>query len=256
MERKYLHTEDIHNLESPKEIVPEIVKLLNPTSVVDIGCGLGTFLYCFKQEGVKEVLGIDGPWADKSMLYKHLSQDEFLEKDLEKEFHLDKEFDLVVSLEVAEHISAESADTFVSNLVSSGKIILFSAAIPYQGGQNHINEQWLTYWEVKFAKHDYIIHDVLRPLFWDNPRIFWWYKQNMVLITPKEFTFNETLEYNPLRNVVHYEFHTEKTKLLNDLVYGRSSKRTYIKYFIKSIIGSNNSQKIKLKLSELFRSFS
>ena len=250
MEKKYLHTEDIHNIKSPKEIVPEIIRLLRPKSVVDIGCGLGTFLYCFKQEGVNDVLGIDGPWANKDLIHQHLSEDEFLEKNLEKEFDLGRKFDLAISLEVAEHISEKHADTFISNLVSSGKIILFSAAIPFQGGQNHVNEQWLSYWEDKFRQHDYIIHDVLRPIFWDNPRIFWWYKQNMILIAPKGFVFNEKVEYNPLRNVVHYEFFAEKIKQLDDLVYGRSSKSTYLKYFVKSLIGSDNLQKIKYKLSD------
>jgi 2-polyprenyl-3-methyl-5-hydroxy-6-metoxy-1,4-benzoquinol methylase len=59
---------------------------------------------------------------------------------------LEKEFDLVVSLEVAEHLPASAADQFVNTLVKHGKKILFSAAIPGQGGQDHLNEQWPDYW--------------------------------------------------------------------------------------------------------------
>ena len=119
MESKYLHTESVHNLTAPQEIVPVIMNLLKPDSVIDIGCGVGTFLYCFKKEGVKEVLGVDGSWVNKELLSKYLTADEFVEMDLEKEFRLQKQYDLVLSLEVAEHISENSADIFIKNLISS-----------------------------------------------------------------------------------------------------------------------------------------
>ena len=77
-EVKYVHLESTHNTESPGQIVPVIYQMLNPRSVADVGCGIGTFLYCFKQEGVKKVLGIDGPWVDKSLKAKYLSDYEFM----------------------------------------------------------------------------------------------------------------------------------------------------------------------------------
>src|SRR5687768_14165313 len=155
MKNKYTHSEEVHNLSAPQEIVPQLVKLFNPKSVVDIGCGLGTFLHCFKLEGVKDVLGIDGPWVNKELLKKYLNENEFLERDLEKEILLEKKYDLVLSLEVAEHLAPESADIFIQSLISSGRIIIFSAAIPRQGGQNHVNEQWLPFWEDKFMRYGY-----------------------------------------------------------------------------------------------------
>lgn len=258
---KYKHTEYFHNLASPKEIVPEIMKLLNPNSVVDVGCGIGTFVHCFKEEGVLDVLGIDGPWADKKLLEKHLNKEEFLEKDLEKEFSLPRKFELVVSLEVAEHLAEKSADIFVKNLVSLGDVILFSAAVPLQGGQNHINEQWLDYWEDKFNKHEYYMHDIMRPIFWDNPNVFWWYKQNMVLFTSKDYKLPEVVEHNVLKNVIHYDLYTERVEYLkNKLIQrnedikkinqGKSGSFTYIKLFIKSIIGIKVIDKIKLILKQ------
>jgi 2-polyprenyl-3-methyl-5-hydroxy-6-metoxy-1,4-benzoquinol methylase len=119
----------------------------------------------FKQSGVTEVLGVDGPWADKSLLFKNITESEFHECNLEKEVQLSKKYDLVVSLEVAEHVSNASAELFVKNLINAGSLILFSAAIPNQGGQNHINEQWLSYWEAIFEKQNYVLHDVMRPIF-------------------------------------------------------------------------------------------
>ena len=215
---KYTHSEKVHKITDSEAIVPELVKLLNPKSVVDVGCGTGNFLYCFKKEGVTDILGLDGPWVNKEMLFKHISPEEFLEADFEKEIRLEKKFDLVVSLEVAEHLSASAADGFVKNLVNAGKMIVFSAAIPFQGGQNHLNEQWLTYWEEKFLTHEYECHDVLRPIFWDNDNIPYYYKQNMVLFCPKGYKFDKPVVYNPLKNVVHKDLYTRRAKKIAPLV--------------------------------------
>ena len=72
---KYKHEEEIHNLKDPNIIVPEIIELLNPKSVVDIGCGLGTFLNVFKRLGVNDILGIDGPWINKDLLGKYIDSE-------------------------------------------------------------------------------------------------------------------------------------------------------------------------------------
>jgi SAM-dependent methyltransferase len=248
---KYKHNEVVHNLSAPNIIVPEIIKLLNPNSVVDIGCGLGTFLSVFKQLGVNDVLGIDGPWVNKELLYNYIKPEEFLEKNLEKEIKLDKKYDLVVSLEVAEHISKDAADIFVQNLINSGTLILFSAAIPDQGGQNHINEQWQTYWEEKFAKYNYVVHDVIRPIFWDKNDVFWWYRQNMILVAPRDFTL-PVVKAVPMRNIVHYELYKAKiweiqeiTRELQEITCGKKKTTFYIKVLVFSLFGYNFLKKIK-----------
>ncbi len=253
---KYNHEEFTHNLKDPNIIVPEVIKLLNPNSVVDIGCGLGTFLNVFKRLGVSDILGIDGAWVNKNLLYKYINPNEFLEWNLEKEIKLDKKYDLVLSIEVAEHISAESSDIFIQNLVNSGKMILFSAAIPNQGGQNHINEQWLTYWEDKFSNHNLVIHDIFRPIFWNNPELKWWYKQNLVLIAPKNFKLNSIKESIPMRNIIHYELFNKKFKIrddnaeqLDNITKGKEKPAQYIKWLILSIFGYDFIMKIKLMLT-------
>jgi len=187
-------------------MIPEIIRLFDPKSIVDIGCWIGTFLHCCKESWITNILWIDGSWVDKELLSKYLSTHEFIEWDLGKRIQLEKKYDLVLSLEVAEHIHRDSADIFVSNLVSVWEIIIFSAAIPWQWGQNHINEQWSSYWENKFSQHNYIMHDVLKPLFWNNPKIDWWYKQNIVLYTPRWYILPDELsQKNHLKNVIHPE---------------------------------------------------
>ena len=242
---KYKHEEVIHNLKDPSIIVPEIKRLLDPKSVVDFGCGIGTFLSVFKSLGVRDILGIDGSWTNKELLYKYISPEEFKEFDLEKEIKLDKKYDLALCLEVAEHLSEDAAEIIVQNLVNSGQVILFSAAIPFQGGQNHVNEQWLTYWEEKFARHNYVMLDILRPIFWDNSEIYWWYKQNMVLVTPENYTQKGTVEVVPIRNIVHYELYEEKAKKLNEITRGEESASFYIKRLLYSLFGYKSFQRIK-----------
>lgn len=246
---KYKHETTVHNHISPSIIVPEIIRLISPKSVVDIGCGLGTFLSAFKNLGVNDVLGIDGPWVNKELLYKNINPSEFLEQDLEQEIRLEKKYDLAVSLEVAEHLSPDSADTFVESLINSAEVILFSAAIPLQGGQNHVNEQWLSYWEDKFRHHDYIIHDVVRPIFWDNPDVFTWYKQNMVLIMPRNSTLRLTEHPVPMRNIVHYEMFENKTQYLDNILRGRVNPLLYFKWLAISILGYKFLSRLKQAFS-------
>lgn len=180
----YLHDKIVHNTKAPKEVVPILIDLLKPNSVVDVGCGLGTWLSVFEDFGVKDIVGIDGEYVDRSLLY--INEDKFISHDLTKLLKLDRKFDLVVCLEVAEHISEVAADTFVEGLVSLGDFILFSAAIPNQGGQNHLNEQWPTYWQGKFKHHNFDLYDCIRADIWLNENIEWWYKQNIFLAVKED----------------------------------------------------------------------
>ncbi|MDN4166619.1 methyltransferase domain-containing protein [Cytophagales bacterium LB-30] len=206
MEKKYNHTEEWHTVDAGEALVPVIMDLLNPKSVVDVGCGIGTFTSVFKRNGAK-VLGIDGPWCKKELLFKNIDESEFLEMELEKKITLNSRFDLVVCLEVAEHLTPARAESFIKDLTNLGDIILFSAAIPNQGGENHFNEQWLDYWEDIFNNQGYRIVDCLRPLFWENPEVFYWYKQNFVLAIKNGVTIEkvEKLPSNIIRRIVHPE---------------------------------------------------
>jgi SAM-dependent methyltransferase len=180
-EETYKHNEKEHNTNAAAEIVPFLMGIFQPKSVLDIGCGIGTWLYEFKKSGVPNVLGIDIPYVDKNLLSKYLKENEFQVTDLSKPFNLEKKFDLAISLEVAEHLPENAAHSFVHSIIQHTDIMVFSAAVPFQEGQNHINEQWPEYWEEIFNSEGYIAYDFIRDEFWDNEKIDIWYRQNIIL---------------------------------------------------------------------------
>ena len=177
-QRFYDETEDTSR-PSAQVIVPLILQYIQPKSVVDIGCGTGVWLSAFKAHGVPDVLGVDGDYVDKNRLL--IPKDKFIPFDLKEPFRTTRKFDLVVSLEVGEHINSNSADSFVDSLTRLGPVVLFSAAIPFQGGVNHINEQWQDYWAIRFRARGYIAIDCIRKKVWQNEDVQWWYSQNTLV---------------------------------------------------------------------------
>jgi len=148
-------------------------------SVLDVGCGLGSWLAAARDALGAEVLGVDGPWTNLDLL--RIDRARFQVADLEKPLSLGRSFDLAISVEVGEHLPAEAAPVLVASLTQHAPVVLFSAAIPGQGGISHVNEQWPAYWATRFAEHGFGCFDVLRPLLWERSDVDWWYKQNLLL---------------------------------------------------------------------------
>ena len=164
---------------SAQAVVPLVMELIPAKSLVDVGCGLGTWLSVFKEFGIEDYIGIDGDYVDTKML--EIESSKFVCFDLKQPLEIGRKFDLVVSLEVAEHLPVESAEIFIHSLTNLGNIVLFSAAIPFQGGLNHQNEQWLEYWGEIFAKYGYVAIDCLRRKIWNHEKVEAWYAQNLLI---------------------------------------------------------------------------
>jgi len=169
---------------SAGRIVPELVSLVHPRSVVDVGCGTGHWLRAFLDSGVERVLGIDGHHVPAASL--DIPVDRFRAMDLTRIQPVDERFDLAVSVEVAEHLPAESAASFVAFVAGLAPVVVFSAAIPGQGGVGHVNEQWPGYWADLFERHSYRAVDCLRARFWEDPAVTWWYAQNLFVYASYE----------------------------------------------------------------------
>lgn len=161
---------------SARAAVPIIRDLFPARTVVDVGCGSGTWAREYAATG-SEILGIDGEFVQSDQLV--IPGDRFLRRDLGQTLSLDQRFDLVNCLEVAEHLAESRSDSFVADLCQLGDVVIFSAAVPGQGGTHHVNEQWPSYWWARFQAQGFTALDCLRPRLWGNTAVAWWYVQNM-----------------------------------------------------------------------------
>jgi hypothetical protein len=169
---------------SAREVLAIVNTLVSPKSVVDVGCGIGTWLKVWLDLGVENVKGIDGDYVDRKALL--IPTEKFTAMDLTQPVNPGSSFDLVQSLEVAEHLPKESSERFVAFLCGLGPVVLFSAAIPYQGGTDHINEQWPEFWAELFRKQGYLTADAIRNEVWDDPKVAYYYAQNSFLFVKSE----------------------------------------------------------------------
>lgn len=164
---------------SAEVIIPIVLELAPARSVVDVGCGDGSWLAVFRKLGVEDVVGVDGDHVEQEWL--QIPRDRFRPADLAKPFNVGRTFDLAVSLEVAEHLPPDCSSGFVDSLTKAAPIVLFSAAIPHQGGENHINEQWPEKWVGHFREQGYLAVDPIRRHVWQRDNVEFWYAQNTLL---------------------------------------------------------------------------
>jgi len=176
---RFFDTVDYTAAKTADGVLSHLSRQVSPRSVLDVGCGRGAWLAWWLAHGATEVVGVDGDYVDVEKL--HIPKTSFLAFDLAHPLSLGRVFDLVQSIEVAEHLMPSAADQFIDNLVRHGKLIMFSAAIPGQGGSQHINEQPWEYWRRKFAACDYEVFDFLRPLIKDDGNLAFWYRHNILL---------------------------------------------------------------------------
>jgi SAM-dependent methyltransferase len=199
---------------SAEEILPLVLTLVQPSSIVDVGCGVGTWLAVAQGLGVTDVLGLDGDHVHREML--QIPDELFVACDLERSFTLQRCFDLAISMEVAEHLSPECAGAFVSSLCCLAPVILFSAAIPFQRGTGHKNEQWPDYWASLFLERGFEPVDAIRRRVWRNPRVEWWYAQNTLI-----FATRATLKKRESLKCEQTRTSTEQLAIVHPLNYLR-----------------------------------
>jgi hypothetical protein len=173
--------------------------------MVDFGCGTGTWLTCARRLGVVDVLGYESSRRAADHFDAPDLPIEFV--DLERPVEPGRRFDLAISLEVAEHLSPSRSETFVADLCRASDRVLFSAAIPGQGGLDHVNEQWQSYWAALFAGHGYYPLDLVRPQIWNDKAIPVWYRQNVLLylLSDQYANFIATAKHEVLAGLQHVD---------------------------------------------------
>jgi len=177
----YIHAENVHGIEGPKTALPLLLQGRPIHSLLDVGCGTGTWLKAALDMGVQRAMGVDGVAVkdDELLVPRRLIR----QINFESPFDLEEKFDAVLCLEVAEHLPPSAAEDFVRSMCRHGDFILFSAACPGQAGQHHVNCQWPDYWQKLFNENGFVCSDAPRWQIWSVAEIEPWYRQNIFTAT-------------------------------------------------------------------------
>lgn len=226
---------------SAEKILNIVFNECKPESILDIGCATGIWLALAKEKGVNTILGIDGDWVPQEHL--EIKKNEFIQENIE---HITKvkslvktKFDMSLCIEVAEHLTEGTAIQLVDLLTSSSEVVLFSAAIPGQGGTGHINEQLQSYWKNEFHGKDFICIDLIRPKVWAESDVNLIYKQNIMVYVKKnskaynQFMMkNEECNNNYVLDRVHPRLLSKRMEKINPIGF-----LNRIKLAVKILIG-------------------
>ena len=125
----------------------------HPASVLDVGCGTGVYLKYFAARGC-QVVGVEGSTAGISRVPPEVA---VIQHDLRKPLQLNQQFDLVMSIEVAEHIPEKFSATLIDSICGHAKdMIVFTAAPPGTPGGDHINCRPRSFWDALFERHGFV----------------------------------------------------------------------------------------------------
>lgn len=203
-------------ISSARAILPPVIQMIRPASVLDVGCGLGIWLSVCRELGIEHIHGIDGAYVPRDLL--KIPESCYSAVELHDSWPDLGPFDLAISLETAEHLDPEAAERYVDNLVSVAPVILFSAAIPFQGGNDHRNEQWPEYWVAKFRQRGFTCIDCLRHTIANDLSIDWWYRQNVFLAASSQYLSGNSLlrslaeRYGPPERQVTWECYENRCR--------------------------------------------
>lgn len=140
-----------------KGLLDEILKLYSPTRIADLGCGDGWYCKQIKNSYKNIIVyGFEGSFD----MVKHGVYEEIFNMDLSEPQTIGDKYDLVLCLEVGEHIPKEFEQNFLDNVKNfSSKDLILSWALPKQGGRGHVNELPLDYVKTEMIKRGFIVNE-------------------------------------------------------------------------------------------------
>lgn len=242
--------------QSAKFFADIIGKYFDPTDIIDVGAGRGSWLKAFHEKfNCNSVVAVDGQWnSQESMVEPYIK---FHASDLNETIVLPGSvlrFSLAISVEVAEHVEVSSSEKFVKSLISLSDVVLFSAAFSSQGGLGHINEKKHSSWASIFIANGYVPIDLFRPLLWGHESIPFWYQQNAFLYVKEGSDMHMKFSDRGLDTITNVEFMdcvhpallarkiniimSAGDSIFKNIPFSFATKIVNIKVFLKSFFGS------------------
>jgi hypothetical protein len=117
--------------------------------------------------------------------YLIINRSDFRVVDLSHPFSIDRQYDMSMCIEVAEHLPPEAAAPLVRALTAAAPVVVFSAALPGSGRARSPQRTTPCILGL-FAGRAFIKIDCVRPRVWQDPRVAWWYRQNMFIYANAE----------------------------------------------------------------------
>jgi SAM-dependent methyltransferase len=228
----YDHALNTHGQEGPRRVFSSLVPGLAVSSVLDVGCGTGTWLRAALDVGMSDVVGIDGVDIGPDRLL--FPQERFLVRDLTQPIDLGRRFDLAICLEVAEHLDRRYAETLIQTLVTHSDCIVFSAAAPGQPGQHHVNCEPPSAWQRRFNDLGFSCDDEIRWRLWDETLLDPWYRQNVFIARKSPSLASREPR---LKTVIHPDMLPimQRSAAMKDIEGGSMPARWYLNVSAKSL---------------------
>lgn len=131
-------------------VLDYLITCFRVTSMVDLGCGTGGMVDAAIQRGLT-AYGIDGDPALEGN--RRIVQHDYTRGP----YYLIPAPDLIWCVEFAEHVAQPCEGNWLATL-QGARVLLFSAAVPGQGGWHHVNEQPSSYWVDRLVATGWQIH--------------------------------------------------------------------------------------------------
>lgn len=205
---KFAHTS--RNLNSARLIIKEVLPFLTGVdSILDLGCGMGTWTKSLEELGFSNILMVDHPSLPVTDLVNE-NKGSFTGVDLESGFPPANHFDLIMCIEVLEHFHEKRAIDIFNYITKHTDLVLFSAAIPGQSGEGHINCRRHNYWHKQFAAQGFHFFDGFKTSILNDDSINYWLRQNMFIY----YTDRQQFRFDGLQNITNNEFELVHNKIL------------------------------------------